>query len=59
MKQDKLYKMQIALNGKEEISHWSSQNVVAKDVPEALRRVKLPKGGFVEAVELVAFIDVR
>jgi hypothetical protein len=57
----KLYKVHIGLvdDGDDfEASNWSSKTVIAKDATDAIKRARLKKDEYPEAVTLISDIDV-
>lgn len=61
MKDTKLYRVEIGYqNAKSgDMQNWMSRNVIARDVPEAIRKVKLSKREYVAAVNMLSTIDVQ
>lgn len=61
MKDAKLYKIEVGLLDRKagDVQNWSSSNVIAKDVPEAIRRVKLRKSEYINGVSVIATVNVR
>ena len=58
-KEKKLYKVGLGLccEGRD-IQNWSSTNVTAMDVPDAIRKVKLRKHTYIESVTVIATVDI-
>lgn len=57
--QSKVYKVIIGfITKKEDCSNWDNVNVVAKDVQEAMTKVKLNKSEYIQEVILESWIDL-
>lgn len=61
MKDTKLYKVAIGYQYRKsgDVQNWMSRNVVAKDVPGAIRKVKLSKREYIADVSMLSTVDVE
>ena len=61
MKDTKLYRVEIGYQDTKtgDVRNWMSRNVIAKDVPDAIRKVKLHKREYIAAAEVIANVEVQ
>jgi len=61
MKDTKLYKVEIGYQDRKsgDVQNWMNRNVIARDAPEAIRKVKLHKREYIVAVNMTSLVDIQ